>query len=141
MGLNNKNRSYTEIFEEVFPYYLSLGMTYEEFWEGDCTLPKFYREAQKIKSQKEFDDKNFFCWLQGRYIYDALCCASPLFRTNFGKGIVAAHKYYEEPIKFNQTEDGRKKEELREQEKENELMKVKLFFHNWVNANQNLPKA
>ena len=121
----------------MFPYYLSLGMTYEEFWEGDCTLPKFYREAQKIKSQKEFDDKNFFCWLQGRYIYDALCCASPLFRTNFSKSVVEAHEYYDKPIEFKE----KKSEEIDKNQEEKELMKVKLFFHNWVNANQNLPEA
>ena len=37
-------------FRQVFPYYLSIGMTADEFWNGDNGLPKAFREADKDKS-------------------------------------------------------------------------------------------
>lgn len=39
--------AYTDAFNRVFPYYLSIGMTYELFWEKDATLVEHYRKAGK----------------------------------------------------------------------------------------------
>ena len=60
--------SYTERFEEVFPYYLSLGMTYEQFWYKDPRLVRYYKEAEEIRQQRV----NFEGWLQGLYTYQAI---------------------------------------------------------------------
>ncbi len=54
-----------------------MGMTYEDYWYGDASLPRYYRKAYELKKQQ----KNHELWLQGVYIYDALCCAAPLFRS------------------------------------------------------------
>lgn len=69
--------AYTQQFEKLFPYYLSIGMTYEQFWEQDCELVKFYRKAAKINR----DLRNQDMWLQGLYFYEALIKASPAFRS------------------------------------------------------------
>ena len=45
--------TYTEKFYELFPYYLSIGMTYEQFWEGDASLPKYYRRAEEIRNERK----------------------------------------------------------------------------------------
>ena len=35
-GDNNSPPSrYTDVFEQVCPFYLSIGMTWEQFWDGD----------------------------------------------------------------------------------------------------------
>lgn len=68
--------SYKEIFRKVFPYYLSLGMTPAEFWDGDCELVRFYREAHELKKEQ----KNQELWLQGLYIYEAIANLSPLLK-------------------------------------------------------------
>lgn len=47
-------------------------MTAEQYWEGDCTLPIFYRKAHEQKQQREFDNMDFNAWLQGRYIAHAI---------------------------------------------------------------------
>lgn len=65
--------SYTDQFYELFPYYLSIGMTALEYWEGDCWLVKHYLKAHRLKQEHE----NYAAWLQGAYIYDALCAVSP----------------------------------------------------------------
>lgn len=60
-----------EIFKQVFPYYLAMGMTYDEFWHGAPSLVRDYRKANDIKRHK----KNYELWMQGRYIFEALRCA------------------------------------------------------------------
>lgn len=57
-----------ELFKEVLPYYLSIGMTYEQFYFEDPELVVFYRKAQKLKD----DSQNEFLWLQGIYFRDAI---------------------------------------------------------------------
>lgn len=69
--------SYKEIFRKVFPYYLSIGMTPAEFWDGDCELVKFYREAYELKKEQ----KNQELWLQGLYIYEAIANLSPILKS------------------------------------------------------------
>ena len=84
--------SCTEEFEKHCPYYLSIGMTYEQFWEGDCWLPKIYREAHKLRRKHD----NEQAWLVGRYVYDALCSVSPVLHA-FAKNGTKPHPYLEKP--------------------------------------------
>lgn len=65
---------YTDIFDEQFPYYLAIGMTYDQFWNDDPTLVKAFRKAEEIKTTKA----NQMAWLQGRYIYDAILRVTPV---------------------------------------------------------------
>lgn len=83
-------------------------MTYEVFWYGRPIEAKLYREAEKIK----FDDKNFSLWLQGRYFYEALCAASPLFLSLAPEG-TTAQPYMEKPYVFSKT-DTKKEQENKE---------------------------
>lgn len=48
-------------------------MTYDQYWNQDCTLVRAYHKAAKIKKDME----NHQAWLQGMYIYEALCCVAP----------------------------------------------------------------
>lgn len=103
----------SEIFNKAFPVYLSMGMTSAEFWEQDPALALAYRKAHRLR----FEERNHLAWLQGRYIYDALCAASPLFHDLAKRGTKAT-PYYEEPIKFYHSEQERledEKEKLRQQ--------------------------
>lgn len=86
-------KSYTEIFLLHLPFYLSVGMSADEFWNGDVWLAKHYREAHNLRQKRE----NERLWLQGAYFYDAICAASPLIRASFGKGEVKAMPYTKEP--------------------------------------------
>ena len=52
------------IFEEAFPYYLAIGMTYELYWDGRPELAISYRKADVLKQQRSNND----AWLQGAYI-------------------------------------------------------------------------
>lgn len=74
--------TYTNKFYEAFPYYLSIGMTYDQYWNGDCTLPIYYRKAEELRNEK----RNQELWLQGMYIYEALCDVSPILHAFAKKG-------------------------------------------------------
>ena len=83
-GRNGSSSSftYTDKFYELFPYYLSIGMTPEQYWEGDCTLVKYYRKAEELRNEK----RNQELWLQGMYIYEAICDVSPILHAFAKKG-------------------------------------------------------
>jgi hypothetical protein len=97
---------------------MSIGMTYDEFWDGDVSLCEVYREAQELRDRKE----NQALWLQGRYIYEALCDASPLFRFSMKKGVIKPEPYLNEPYPITMAEV-REREE-REERKKQERMKA-----------------
>lgn len=92
-------KTYTEEFYEAFPFYLSIGMTADEFWNQDCLLTKYYRKAFEMKKNR----KNEELWLQGLYMYNALCSVSPLLHA-FAKDGTTALPYLDKPIPLTQKE-------------------------------------
>ena len=84
--------TYTERFYEQFPYYLSIGMTPEQYWDGDTALVKYYRKADEIKLERV----NQELWLQGMYIYEAICDVSPILHS-FAKKGTKPHPYTDKP--------------------------------------------
>ena len=74
-------------------------MTYEQYWQGDCALVKAYRKAEALRVQRA----NQMAWLQGRYFYEALCDASPLFH-DLAKEGTEAYPYRDEPIPVTREE-------------------------------------
>ena len=62
-------RKYYEIFYEQFPFYLSIGMTYEQYWEGDSSLVKYYRDAFLL--QKDRKNEEIYV-IGGGEVYKAL---------------------------------------------------------------------
>lgn len=58
----------SKMFDDLFPYYLSIGMTYEQYWLGDPELVRMYRKAEEIRAHR----RNNELWTQGRYVYDAI---------------------------------------------------------------------
>jgi len=115
--------SYTEQFYEHFPFYLAIGMTYDQYWNDDCQLVKFYRKAHKLKNEQ----KNQELWLQGMYIYEALCNVSPVLHA-FAKRGTRPFPYPEKP--YSLTKEGNKQEK-EIQEKVNR-QKAKAVFEAWA---------
>ena len=100
--------TYTERFYEQFPYYLSIGMTPEQYWDGDPTLVKYYRKADEMKLERV----NQELWLQGMYIYEAICDASPILHS-FAKKGTKPHPYTDKPYPL--TDKQRKRDEVSKQ--------------------------
>jgi len=92
---------------------MSIGMTYDEFWNEDVDLPKVYRKAAELRKRKQ----NEYLWLQGMYFYEALCDASPLFRFSMSKGTIKPEPYAKEPYPITEA-DVREREERKRREEE-----------------------
>ena len=120
--------TYTEQFYEVFPYYLSIGMTYDQFWNDDCYLAKYYREAQKLREQRA----NVQAWLQGAYVYIALDRLKPIFGLRGGR----VEPYLEEPLPLTLQEA----EERQRAKEEQNLKKAVAMFSAWA-AKLDLPEG
>lgn len=107
-----------EIFRQAFPYYLAMGMTYDEFWRGDPTLVRDYRKAADMKRH----EKNYELWMQGRYIFEALRCA-PLMVGFPDKGykVPSGAGYPEQPYPLTE-------KEVREREIQRENENTKRFI-------------
>lgn len=97
--------SYIECFYEHFPYYLAMGMTYDQFWNDDPCLCRYYRKAHEIKRKM----RNEELWLQGMYIYEVLCDVNPIFQAFPQKGAKPT-PYSTEPYALTDEEQEERKE-------------------------------
>ena len=98
-------------------------MTPEQYWDGDPMLAKYYREADELRRKR----RNEELWLQGMYIYEALCDVSPVLRA-FAKRGTKPVPYADHPyaITVRDREEEKKLEEKREREKAKRYMEAKM---------------
>ena len=132
MGGERKSRSvphlsYAEVFYKQFPYYLSIGMTEEQYWDRDSTLVKYYREAENLRKER-FNQE---AWLQGMYVYDAIARVSPILHA-FAKKGTKAQPYVDEPYPINERtmEDGKHKKEKAKSNKGLQYMQAYMVKNN-----------
>jgi hypothetical protein len=108
--------AYTKIFKESFPFYLSIGMTYDEYWNQDAELARYCREAFELQRQR----KNQELWMQGLYVYHAIADTSPILH-DFAKKGTKAEPYLDEPLPLT-VKDIRERKERKEREKYERIM-------------------
>ena len=82
---------YTKVFKEHYPYYMAMGMSYSDYWDGDCELVVYVRQAFELKREQD----NYNAWLQGLYMYNALIAVAPYFNSLTPRKPQA---YLQEPI-------------------------------------------
>ena len=119
--------SLTDFFKENFPYYLAMGMSYEEYWHGQFYLVKSYQKAYELK--QEIKDYDF--WKQGLYFYEALIDVSPILQA-FAKKGTKPRPYPDKPYGLKITEQ--EAEEDKQRKIENERLKAKVHFMNLTRA-------
>ena len=110
-------KSLKEIFDEVFPYYLSLGMTYDQFFNDRVELVIAYRKADKLRNKRI----NQQMWLQGIYVRYALAST---VGNMFIKSKQDAVNYPEKPLPL--TLEEHMDEKLEKEKEKFELMKKKM---------------
>jgi len=108
-----------EAFDRVFPDYLIMGMTPEQFWDGESWLKKHYRAAyrQRVRNEERIRDQQ--AWLMGIYVRDALQSVAMLVNGFVPKG-ASPMPYPETPMlekaeKEKAQADKKKQEELQMQ--------------------------
>lgn len=121
-GITDRPRkSYSEIFDEFFPFYMSIGMSSAEYWDGDNDLPPFFRKAFKMRQE----NVNHEAWLHGLYVYDAIVSAMSHMNKN-----KSDHKNYaEKPYDFTP----KKEEKVIEAQAQAEV-----WLKSWVSATQKM---
>ena len=85
----------SQLFHKLFPEYLAMGMTYEQFWLQDCSLVIAYREAYKIRQE----EMNRAAWLNGLYLFKAMQ-AVPITVNGFAPKGTKLKPYPNKPIDF-----------------------------------------
>ena len=110
--------SYKKTFEDLCGQYLSFGMTYEEYWNGDPEIAKYYRDKHKCERKL----RNQELWLQGAYIYEALLDVYPVLNplSNEKQPI----PYRSEPLPLSDEEYQKQKEDKKAKDKENAKRKM-----------------
>lgn len=97
------------MYAEIFPYYLSLGCSYNEFWNESAYIAVAYREADVFRSERV----NYELWLQGLYFSNALGTAlAAAFWNKKGK---KPDGYMQYPIAFTEREIAAEKERKRQE--------------------------
>ena len=96
----------SEIFWEAYPAYLTMGMSSDEYWNGDARACRAYRK--KREEEIKLEDERL--WRQGAYIYNALICVAPYFNS------IKPQKpqEYIKPFTYIQQETQRKESEERQ---------------------------
>ena len=103
---------------------MSIGMSYDEYWDGDIYAPKHYRKAYKLRQEQNNNE----AWLKGLYTYDAL--TSALSHMNKNK---SDHKNYaEKPYDFTPPKEEEKVEEAE--------ARAEVWLKSWVSATQKMFK-
>jgi hypothetical protein len=119
-----KRETFSEIFEEQFPFYLSIGMSSAEYWEGDPSLPRYFRKAFKMRQTYE----NEQAWLHGLYVYDATISAL----THLSKDKKDHREYTSKPYSFDPDDY----EEDQEAKVDEAQAQAELWMKSWVAATQ-----
>ena len=90
-SINKKPISFIETFESLCVRCINMGMTYEQFWDGDPEMVKYYAKAYGTDKER----RNEGYWLQGLYIYKALLNIWPAMRFGSKEKV---KDYIEKPI-------------------------------------------
>lgn len=83
-----------------------MGMSPSDYWDGDPSLTRAYRKAHRYRLELD----NQLLWLQGRYVYDAICEVSPIL-TGFAKKGTKPAPYTKEPYPLTEERLEAKQEE------------------------------
>ena len=113
--VTSPTKTFTESFDEIFPAYLAIGMTWTQFWIDEPELAIAYRKADAIKKRR----KNEELWLEGMYTAEAL---NATVGNMFSKG--NKNQYPAEPFPITAEEQ----QERREREEKARMERMKAAF-------------
>ena len=124
-------KAYADIFHEVFPHYLMMGMTSEEYWDGDSWLVKDFREAYRMRKEQENREQDELAWRNGAYLKQALQSVY-LMVNGFVPHGAQAEPYPDQPNwvreEKQRREEVKQKRKEQEKQKEEEQMRVAMAY-------------
>lgn len=114
------------MFREAFPHYIVMGMSAEEFWDGDPWLAKAYRKAYQIRLENENRIADRDAWRLGQYMRYALSSIAIVVNGFVPKGYHMT-EYPEKPMTV--TAEEQKNEEVRKKQEDNKQAMAQAMFH------------
>lgn len=112
----DKPLTYAGWLDEMCVFYMSIGVSYDEFWHGNYAKLQYYYKTYEMQQKRASSKADHEAWLHGAYNFQAVCNASPIFNP-FAKKETKAHPYPEQPYSY---------EKLKSREE-----KRKEFFEKW----------
>ena len=129
-------KSFGDIFDEAFPHYLLMGMTPEQYWDGESELKKAFRKAYSLKLENEqrIADRNN--WYMGQYMISVLQAVPLLVGGLNVKSTSNIPQYPDRPF-FEKFDEQRNTEKRKRMEEDQQKLAMAMFqaFATKVNAN------
>ena len=128
--------SYGDIFDELLPHYIAMGMPPGEYWDGESSLKRAYRKAYQIRLENERRIADANNWYMGQYVAAALRSVALIVPGVNAKPHVEMPDYPDKP--FMQAAEEQKKEEIRKQKEEDQQKLAMAMFQQFTlmfNAN------
>ncbi len=119
--------SLTLLFNECCPFYMSIGMSYKEFWEGDVCLPRIYMQAYEIQQKRRLQEMNYSAWLSGVYIMRAY---EVVMHNAFAEQGTEPVQYYSKPIELTREQAA----ESNDEDIEFERLRVQVALDNFIKS-------
>ena len=138
-------QSYSDIFDAVYPQYLMMGMTPEEYWDGEVGLLRARRDAFILMKEREERERDIQAWQIGMYIRDALQSVYLIVNGFVPKGATAT-PYPNKPYSTQeqeriQEEKRQKAEESRKKAEDEKVQQSMAYFQAAVaQFNKNIRK-
>lgn len=120
---------YGDIFDEQLPYYMAIGMTYEQYWDGEVGMKSAFRKAYKIRMETEQRIADQNNWFMGQYMMQALQAVKLVVLApalNAQKNIELP-KYPDKP--YLEKAEEIKKEEVRKKKEEDQTKMAMAMMH------------
>ena len=142
-----RHRTFGDTFDELFPHYLLMGMTAEQYWDGENSLKPAYRKAyrMRVENEQRMADRNN--WYMGQYMIKVLQAVPLLVGGLNVKETTVLPDYPDKPF-FEQAEE-QKKEEVRKKHEEDQMKlamalfqaKLSQFNKNFEKKQKSLPES
>lgn len=133
------NTPYGDIFDQCFPHFLVMGMTPEQYWDGEYGLKIAYRKAYRLRveyDQRMADRNN---WYMGQYLIAVLQSVPLLVGGLNVKPSTRLPEYPNQP--FLEKYEAEKSEKTRKKQQEDQMkLAMAMFQASITKFNKNLEK-
>ena len=134
-----EDKSFGDIFDELFPHYLLMGMTPEQYWDGESGWKKAFRKAYSLKLENEqrIADRNN--WYMGQYMIMVLQAVPLLVGGLNVKSTTSLPQYPDKPL-LEKFDEERKTEKRKAQEENQQKLAMAMFQAFATKINTNIQK-
>lgn len=130
---------YGDMFDELLPHYMAMGMSYDEFWDCEYGTKRAFLKAYKLRMDTELRMADRNNWYIGQYIMAAIQ-AVPLIvpGVNMRKG-ANLPEYPNKPF-FEKYEEQKKEEVRKQKEEDQSKLAMAMFQAMTAKFNKNIQK-